>query len=151
MRLMPELLIQSISEAAACAGRLEAPGKETAEWLAGGCGGLDPAARCALGQEMSPEGVAQALADIEAAAARVESAFAAIHAFEDAHPTNFKVRQCALPRQDFAAVHGRPVGLLPDLHAWSWGQKYVSDLFSDRAVDASSVPGMPLRLHQHHL
>lgn len=105
---MPELLLQSISEAAACAGRLEAPGKETAEWLAGGCGGLDPAARCALGQETSPEGVAQALADIEAAAARVESAFAAIRAFEDAHPTNFKVRHCAVPKTGFRCCALRP-------------------------------------------
>lgn len=82
---------QSISEAAACAGRLEAAGPEAAEWLAGGCGGLDPARRCALGAETPSEGVAQALADIEAGAARVESAFAAMRAFEDAHPTNFKV------------------------------------------------------------
>jgi len=32
------------------------------------------------------------MADIEAVAARVESAFAAIRAFEDAHPTDFRVR-----------------------------------------------------------
>ena len=84
--------VQSISEAAACAGRLEAPGKETAEWLTGGCGGLNPAQRCALGVETPPEGVQQSMADIEAVAARVESAFAAIRAFEDAHPTDFRVR-----------------------------------------------------------
>lgn len=84
--------VQSISEAAACAGRLEAPGRETAEWLAGGCGGLKPAQRCALGQDVGTEGVQQAIADIDAIAARVESAFAAIRAFEDAHPTNFRVR-----------------------------------------------------------
>ena len=83
--------VQGSSEAAAGAGRLEAAGAETAEWLAGGCAGLNPAQRCALGQEGSADGLQQALADIEAATERVESAFAAIRAFEDAHPTNFKV------------------------------------------------------------
>ena len=88
--------VQSINEVAACAGRLEAPGREMAEWLAGGCGGLNPAQRCALGQDLGTEGVQQAIADIDAAAARVESAFAAIRAFEDAHPTNFRVRAICL-------------------------------------------------------
>ena len=83
--------VQGSSEAAAGAGRLEAAGAQTAEWLAGGCAGLNPAQRCALGQEASADGLQQALADIDAAAERVESAFNAIRAFEDAHPTNFKV------------------------------------------------------------
>ena len=85
------MTVQGSSEAAAGAGRLEAAGAETAEWLAGGCAGLNPAQRCALGQEASADGLQQALADIDAAAERVESAFNAIRAFEDAHPTIFKV------------------------------------------------------------
>ena len=101
--------MQSISEAAACAGRLEAPGKETAEWLAAGCGGLNPAQRCALGQDLGSEGVQQAIADIDAVAARVESAFAAIRAFEDAHPTNFRVRHLCIPISA-AVSHGLSAG-----------------------------------------
>ena len=124
--------------------------RQQSGWRAA-AGGWTLQPRCALGRETSPEGVAQALADIEAAAARVESAFAAIRAFEDAHPTNFKVRQCAVPRTGYyccALEFGRA---LTDLNAWSWGQEYVSDLFSVRAVDATPLPGMPLGLHQHHL
>ena len=89
--ILAGVTVQGSSEAAAGAGRLEAAGAETAQWLAGGCAGLNPTQRCALGQEASADGLQQALADIDAAAERVESAFSAIRAFEDAHPTNFKV------------------------------------------------------------
>lgn len=74
-------------------GRLEATGKEVADWLAAGCGGLEPWrwAGGAAADGCAPEDVAAAAAADEAVAARVASAYAAVADFEATHHLNLQV------------------------------------------------------------
>lgn len=76
-------------------GRLEATGREVAEWLASGGGGLEPWRCCAAGAAAAeggapPEVVAAEVAADEAAAARVASAYAAVADFEATHHLNLQ-------------------------------------------------------------
>ena len=73
-------------------GRLEATGKEVADWLLAGCGGLD-ISRWGAGAavEGGPEEAAAEAAADEATAARVAAAYSSVADFEATHHLNLQV------------------------------------------------------------
>lgn len=74
-------------------GRLEATGKEVADWLAAGCGGQADPSRWAAGaaaEGVPEEAAAEAAAD-EATAARVALAYTSVAEFEATYHLNLQV------------------------------------------------------------